>query len=1136
LLRSPSATAAAVLLVGLAWSLFGGWRLAEGSRAADQTKFEKMTERLRLETERRMHTFDYGLRGARGTFIASQEVTRNEFRDFVASVELEREFPGAMGFGFIERVERVDVDSFVGAERADGAEGFSIRTSGDLPELYITRFAEPRRTIGPSLGFDIATDPVRRGAAERAMLTGEPTLSAPVMLTEADPPRMGCLYLLPVYREGTAPSTPEERRRELMGWVSAPVVVSDALRGVASVYGGRLDIEVYEGTSPSRAGLLHDEDGEPHAVADAHTGDGEDDRAFHDTAVMRIGGRDWTVWTGTTPAFDEQHDSLTSMLAVAGGSMVSVLLACVTWSLGTARARAVRLAGTMTKELRGSEQRFRAIADASPAMMWTSGEDGACTYTNKGWREFTGAAMAECLGPGWSSFIHADDQDRATDVFVAAIRERKPFELELRLRRHDGMYRWCRFHAAPHSCEDGAFHGLVAVVFDINDQHEEAQARQREMLVQQEMSSVARVGGWEHDPQTGKCGWTGQMYEIFEVPRDYCPTIDTSLAHFPGEARATVAAMVDRAIKTGEGFEYTLPFITAKGSHLWVHGCGKTERRADGSVRLYGAFQDVTESHAAAEALRGERLRLSQFVEHAPAAIAMFDRQMRYIAASRRWIADYALEGREVVGRSHYEVFPNIPDQWKQIHQRCLGGAVETSSDDTWRPDGWDHDQHLRWEVRPWMQTDGSVGGIMMCTTDITEEKQRELDLARMCLAAESASRAKSEFLANMSHEIRTPLTAIMGYADLLRDDGDVARAPERRIETINTIRNAGQHLMSVINNILDLSKIEADKMVVERNETSLIGVLSEVEALIRPRAAEKQVAVSVELATAVPERIISEPTFLRQIFTNLAANAVKFTDSGSVIIRASVVPGAAGDCLRVDIEDTGPGMTPRQAGKLFQPFTQGDSGMARRFGGTGLGLTISRRLAVLLGGDVMLQRTAPGAGSVFRVELPLEAAPNSPIVAAVDKNTKPTAAAPQAVRLNGRILLAEDGLDNQRLIKLHLTKAGAAVDVAANGAIALAMIEKEAEDGRTYDLLVTDMQMPEMDGYTLTRTLRAHGSTMPIVALTAHAMAEDRAKCLAAGCDDYDSKPIDRTRFLTLCQRWIGTQSEKTATAPRAP
>jgi len=405
---------------------------------------------------------------------------------------------------------------------------------------------------------------------------------------------------------------------------------------------------------------------------------------------------------------------------------------------------------------------------------------------------------------------------------------------------------------------------------------------------------------------------------------------------------------------------------------------------------------------------------------------------------------------------------------------------------------------------------------------------ERTVELRNAQSKAEDASRAKSEFLANMSHEIRTPLTAILGYADLLREDGDAGLAPALRMETIDTIRNAGTHLLTVINDILDISKIEADKMTVERVATPLTTILHEVVSLIRPRAAGKGVTLTAALASPVPDSIISDPTRLRQILMNLAGNAAKFTEEGTVTITARTESGGDRSWLVIDVDDTGPGMTTEQVGRLFHAFAQADNTVTRKHGGTGLGLTISRRLAALMGGGVTLKRTEPGRGSCFRVELPLVAAPGAVVVERLDAVVAQAnkAAAVPAATLTGRILLAEDGLDNQRLIAFHLRKAGATVDVADNGRIALEMIDTSEVGTKPYDLLLTDMQMPEMDGYTLARTLRNRGSRLPIVALTAHAMAEDRQKCIDSGCDGYATKPVERLKLLAACADWMGKSS----------
>ncbi len=412
-------------------------------------------------------------------------------------------------------------------------------------------------------------------------------------------------------------------------------------------------------------------------------------------------------------------------------------------------------------------------------------------------------------------------------------------------------------------------------------------------------------------------------------------------------------------------------------------------------------------------------------------------------------------------------------------------------------------------------------------TNQILEEATARAN--SMAAQAEMSSHAKSEFLANMSHEIRTPLTAILGYADVLRDEIVDSSASRTQLDAVNTIRRAGEHLLTVINDVLDLSKIEAGRMQVEETETRLPDLLLEVDGLMQARAEEKGVRLRTRLDTPVPDRILTDPTRLRQILLNVVGNAAKFTDEGSITVAVRVVSHADEMRLTIDVTDTGPGMTAAQAGTLFQPFTQADASVTRRHGGTGLGLTICRRLAALMGGDVTLAATRPGVGTTFVIDLPLRPAALATTVhelQSVPGDVDAPLDSSSTLLEHVHILLAEDGPDNQRLLTHHLSKAGARVTLAENGLVALALITAAQRNNERYDLIITDMQMPEMDGYTLARTLRARDITLPIIALTAHAMAEDRAKCLDAGCDDYATKPIDRSVLLRTVSRWVGKQS----------
>ncbi len=445
--------------------------------------------------------------------------------------------------------------------------------------------------------------------------------------------------------------------------------------------------------------------------------------------------------------------------------------------------------------------------------------------------------------------------------------------------------------------------------------------------------------------------------------------------------------------------------------------------------------------------------------------------------------------------------------------------------------------RYVRGEGRARHDAFGQVSGLFGTVMDVTAAIEREEELRLAQERAEAASQSKSEFLANMSHEIRTPLTAILGYTDLLRDEAIRHGASDEQVQSMSTIRRAGEHLLTVINDILDLSKIEAGRMAIERVETDLPRVLFDVDSLMRSRAAQKGVVLQTRLLTPIPERVLSDPTRLRQILINLVGNAAKFTSAGQIDIQVDVSTLAGEPAVRIAVVDTGPGMSREQAKHLFQPFVQADTSVTRKHGGTGLGLTICRRLASLMGGEVQLVKTAPGEGSTFTVTLPLHAVAGAQTVedlhACIAAPCALQATGAYAIELRGRILLAEDGEDNQRLISHHLRKAGAVVVIAEHGRRALELIAAAEAAGQPFGLLVSDMQMPEMDGYTLARTLRAQDNALPIIALTAHAMADDRQKCLDAGCNDYASKPIDRGMLIAACARWMQAPADSEAELP---
>ncbi|HEV8002904.1 MAG TPA: ATP-binding protein [Planctomycetaceae bacterium] len=400
-------------------------------------------------------------------------------------------------------------------------------------------------------------------------------------------------------------------------------------------------------------------------------------------------------------------------------------------------------------------------------------------------------------------------------------------------------------------------------------------------------------------------------------------------------------------------------------------------------------------------------------------------------------------------------------------------------------------------------------------------EQAAELEVARR--RAEQASQSKSEFLANMSHEIRTPMTAILGFADLLLMEEGIENASAEKINSLETIKRNGEHLLEILNDILDLSKIEASSLRIERIRFAPTKIVADVIALMKVRADSRRLELKSCYAAPIPETIESDPTRLRQILINLVGNALKFTEAGGVEISVRFLPDpqkASTGCLEFAVRDTGIGMSPEELGRLFRPFTQADASTTRRFGGTGLGLTISKRFADLLGGDLVAESQA-GRGSIFTVTVatgPLDGVGMHQPAVGSSASRSVTVRAPNAMpRLSCRVLIAEDGIDNQRLLSFLLRKAGAEVEVVDNGLAAMQRALAAQQEGKPFAVILMDMQMPVMDGYTSTSKLRAAGYPGVILALTAHTMAGDRERCLAAGCDDYATKPIHGAKLISL-------------------
>ena len=761
----------------------------------------------------------------------------------------------------------------------------------------------------------------------------------------------------------------------------------------------------------------------------------------------------------------------------------------------------------------------RALAESPPPIVWSCRPDGADLTFNQAWVDYTGLSFADSAWPHCSAPCHPEDRVRATEAWRDAVGRQAGYSLEARLRRADGAYRWWLVRGSPSYTEVGNIDRWVCTCTDI---HELALARQRlsESAASLQLAIAgAKLGVWHWYVRAGRLVWADPTLALFGLPPGYPMTHEKFLAAVHPEDRERISEGAARVLKARAEFNEEYRVVWPDGSVHWINSLGRAFQAPDGTgTQMVGVSRDITAEKAAAQELDRMRTHMAEAEQ-----LAGFG-SWQYDVASQRslWSAGQrVIHGLDPVGpeigyaelrREHLH-----REDAEKFHQ-AFHRAIELRASFEFehrivRPDG--SVRMLRKLALPHCDGAGKLVMYVGATLDVTAEKEAQsrievqarqlaelnVELARRAEAADVANRAKSAFLANMSHEIRTPMNAVVGMAHLIRVGGLTPEQAER----LGKLEASADHLVAILNAILDLSKIGAGKFTLEERSLRVDSIVANALSMFDARVREKHLRLVSDVAS-LPHNLVGDPTRLRQALVNYLANAIKFTDAGTVTLRVELLDeNDASALVRFEVRDTGVGIAPEMLPRLFSAFEQADISPTRKFGGTGLGLAITQKLAELMGGGSGAHSTV-GEGSTFWFTVRLrKAAGMSPELPTAQQDD--AAAILRRDYAGTRVLLAEDNDLNREVATALLEAVGLAVEQAEDGVVAVAKAAQHA-----YGLVLMDMQMPRMDGLEATREIRRTRpvGTLPIVAMTANAFSEDRANCLEAGMDDFLSKPVE--------------------------
>ncbi|MAC99076.1 hybrid sensor histidine kinase/response regulator [Pseudomonas abyssi] len=1144
--RSSNRTALVVLAAGLACTLLASWLLERANTRHVDDALSAATERAAKAVTTRIELYQYGLRGARGAILTGGEwgISREQFINYARTRDEDIEFPGARGFGFIRRVPMEQEADFIARARADGVPDFSVRqlTPHD-DERYIIEYVEPVDRNRQAIGLDIASETNRRTAALAALTSGEVRLTGPITLVQATgKPLQSFLILLPIYRTAATPDTVEARLREGYGWSYAPLLTEEVLSGLQlQLEGQGLQIHLSDVTDASEPVAFYH--GNPPAA-------GLDPRLLQ-RVEREVYGRHWQIELSAGPTFVAAQGVISPWLIASAGVLASLLLAALTSALQLNRYR--------HRQLQSQQARLAAIVNSSADAIIGQSLDGHVVSWNRGAEQIFGYSADQAVGRSLLELIvpsQSTAEEQAIQLRIA--RGEQVNHFQARRRHRDGHLIDVSCSVAPLLDNSGQLSGISSTLRDISAQkaaetrilelnanlegqvsERTRELRELNVLLNNVLQSASEVSIIATDTQGVIQLFNRGAENLLGYRAEQMIGVQTpAIIHAPEEIEARSRELSREYGEPIEGFRVFVhkperegaesrqwTYVRQDGSRTTVTLVVTAMRDADsGLVGYLGIALDMSEELRLSRETMAARDQLELAAEVAELGIWSWTPDSGQLQWNDRMLElyDYSrAEYEQGLTYAHWRarLLPEDADALEHRLQQAVRGEADFDMEfRVIKSSG--KVLHIQAKAQVERDADGQPVSVIGINRDITEQLEQQAHLREAKEQADAANEAKSAFLANMSHEIRTPMNAVLGMLKLVQGTG----LNPRQLDYVLKALGAAHSLLGLLNDILDYSKIEAGKLDLDLHDFELEPLLRDLAVVLAGNQGEKDLEVLFDIDSSLPTVVHGDSLRLQQVLINLSGNALKFTEHGQVIVSLQQL-GRTHDHvqLRIAVSDTGIGISQEQQQHIFDGFTQAEASTTRRFGGTGLGLVICKRLVELMGGELQVE-SQPGQGSRFWFDLEL------------------AIASPRSVQDSAReqlrdqhLLVVDDNPIALQMLQQMVIELGWQADVARSGAEAIGRVLQKQPP---YDAVLMDWRMPEMDGLEAARLIqdavRDRVPQFTIIMVTAHGrevLAEQHSTGHAPFAS-FLTKPITAQQLVSSLLR--AEQNDPDEPAPR--